>query len=245
MKNNNEHLPEAYKQCSKVTRATFKDDKHLPILMGISKNNSDKVFFSLGHENPYVMTKGEAKYLVQAVNSLYNQLFEEDNSNVSADVNLTDGFQTPENEEVKASKELKELIEGKTEEIKEVFNKIKQIIKENTGEEISEDEVQQMIDGKKDLENIFENLSTEEKEELEKQMIEERRKRVDEHFEDLESELLGTIRKEELPEFTFEYFEEVFKDKGLAFLKEELAKLPKQNRESMIKRFVDKYESFN
>jgi len=241
---NTEHLPEAYKECSQLLRATYGNDTYLPVLMGVSKNNSDKVFFSLGHENPVVMTKEESKYLVNALISLYKELFNEDLGPKEfhhTGVNIFNGFDTPEDKNVQASKELAQLIDGKEKDIKEVFQKLKAVVKEMTGQELSDEKIEELSKQKEDLENIFENLSPEEKELLEKQIIEEKRRETEEHFESLEKELLGEIKIEELPEFTFEYFDKIYTDKGIAFLKEELAKLPKTDRQSMIEKFMDKY----
>lgn len=129
-----------------------------------------------------------------------------------------------------------------------VFEKAKKHIldykKSKLGNKSIEEEVVDELEAtESDMSQVLDNLSPEEKEELAREKAAEMRKQVFDKAAALEKELLGEIKTEPNVSYDYEHFNKIFLEKGTAALKEELAKLPKEERKPMIDKIVAEHKS--
>lgn len=132
---------------------------------------------------------------------------------------------------------------GASEEINELIDKVKiagnKLRKEDLEDSVKESIMQEI----EDVRSLVDKMPEAEKNAFYKQMAKRTESVLDEKVADLEKELLGDIEIEEEPDFSYAYFEGVFIKKGIQALKEELAKIPKEDRKAIIEKITKEHSN--
>lgn len=263
-KKSKDYLPKSYADCGVVSKANLEDEKaddYLPMYLGIDKKDPNKYFFSMGPNNPYTMHKTEVVYLIEGLKALLKNNEKIDDAEYAELVvstknviKISDGFEVPKDNNVEHSKILSDLIEGKKEGEdtetekensmpKEILSKLKEVAKKLLGKNLSDEDIKELEEQRKDVEKIMESMSPEEKEELQHQMAKEKRDEIYEQAKAFEKELLGDIVAQEDIVYDYDHFVKIYeKDRSVLALKEEMAKLPKGERAAMIAKIVQEFE---
>ena len=96
-----------------------------------------------------------------------------------------------------------------------------------------------------DFQKIIESLTPEQREKMEAELSLKREDLIAKRAKEFELELLGEVEIEESVVYDFEYFKNLYEKKGMAFLKEEMAKVPKEEREELTQKIVEHYKAKN
>lgn len=264
-----ENMPKAYADCGKLSKANLgnPDDDHLPVYLGVDKKDPNKYYFSLGPSNPYHMHKNEVIYLIGALKELLKHNegnisdteFEKLVTDSNATISIADGFTPAPDSDIAHSKELADMINDvgtEKEEDKsgveekesrsaiptEILKKVKELAKKLTGKDLTDEEVKDLEAQQQDVKEVMNNMTPEEIEELNQQMAKEKRDEVYARAKELEKELLGDIKAEEDVVYDYDHFVKIYeKDRSVQALKEEMAKLPKAERSTMITKIVEEF----
>lgn len=104
-----------------------------------------------------------------------------------------------------------------------------------------EKELAEIASLKQDFENHTKEMTEEEKEAYEQTLHKKEEEALDKKASEFEKMLLGKIESDDDVEYNFAYFLEVHKTQGAAALKEELTKLPKEDRDPMIAKIKEEW----
>jgi len=226
--------------CDRVYKSTLGDPdlNQMDLLIG-KVDGRDKILLSFGSGNPpYVLEKHHYLYLVAALTKVGNKLFEEGfKQDMKTEITngLKDGSCLPmvgssigkssPSEEELTPEELKEFLKGK----------LPDDVKVDDIDLSSFNEMKEKIE---DFEKIMESMSDEDRAVLEKAAAAEREKLIYEKAKALEAELLGEIEVEEVKQRDYKFYKKIYIDKGPEAMREELAKLGKEERKSIIDQVI-------
>ena len=213
------------------------------------------------------MHKNEVIYLIGALKELLKHNegnisdteFEKLVTDSNATISIADGFTPAPDSDIAHSKELADMINDvgtEKEEDKsgveekesrsaiptEILKKVKELAKKLTGKDLTDEEVKDLEAQQQDVKEVMNNMTPEEIEELNQQMAKEKRDEVYARAKELEKELLGDIKAEEDVVYDYDHFVKIYeKDRSVQALKEEMAKLPKAERSTMITKIVEEF----
>lgn len=233
-----------YQACEIINRVTLGDpaNSELPINMGKVKGK-DMFLLGIGDDDaPFKLNKNEFLYLLTSLTKIGGKSFEDEGLVLadevakaldSGDIRSHIGSSDPQN----GTKE------RTIEELQELLEKRKEAGKSIQEEEPDTPEYEDAVKSAKDMQEIFESLSPEEKKILEKDIAEQRQNAVFNRAKALEKDLTGDLETEPKIEYNYAYFNKIYKDKGTDFMREELAKIPKEERKAIIDQIVQEVKA--
>tara|TARA_R110000772_G_scaffold57842_3_gene130919 strand:- start:336 stop:1175 length:840 start_codon:yes stop_codon:yes gene_type:complete len=229
-------LHRSFQQCETISRVTLGNpsNNELPINMGKVK---DKDLFLLGigdGEEPFKMNKKEFLYMLKALNKIGGKIFEDEGEDLTAELALAKPLI-----ELGSSEAPKELEDKTIEELQDLLEKAEKLKKSIQEEEPDTPEYEEAVKSSKDMQEIFNSLSDEEKKILEKDIAKQRQDAIYDRAKALEKDLTGDLETEAKIDYNYAYFKKIYKDKGTNFMREELAKIPKEERKDIIDKIVE------
>lgn len=240
-----------FKSCDKIYYCTLGNPKDQNLLLIIGQTSDEKyILVGFGENDPFVLAEEEFYYLIVAFTSVGNKLF-----NGDLQKNIDEGLKTgscvptigsgrhpngsplnvPESE-----------FEGKTpveslEKIKDLMNKKKkaeEAMKDFDEDDIDTPEYNEALKMAEDFSQTLDSFSEEEKKQLAKELSKQNEENIYKKAKALEKDLLGDIEEDEAITYDYRYFKKVFKEQGPEHLREELAKIPKEERPEVIQKIV-------
>lgn len=220
------HYEDGFKQPSKVVN---KESEELEALIKDTIVNKLK---DAGYPVPKgaVKTKGDVPPGMTKEDAI--KMAEDEAAKYIADPRNKEGFD--------ALDKLKGMLKGLGAKLpKELKDQLPEDIKEELEEQSAEEKKENAF--KEDVKGMIDKMTPEEKEEFLKNQVKEARDEMFENLKKFESELLGEIEVEEDVKYDYDYYKKVF-DKGkLPALREELAKIPKEERQAIINKIVEEH----
>ena len=247
----------AFAKAKKIFKCVLGDPMHneLPIYGAyIEENNS--FILSLGEELPIEMSEVHFKYFMKAILKLGSSVYEEDHSDTLQDflsskdkvgeiseptigygsgIGVTAAGTSGVKKHFTSSKDMEEYLEK----LKNAKDRTKELEEQ---EEIDTEEYKAVKETLEDLQKSYEKLSPEEKQAVMEDMSKRKEELLQKTTEEFEKLLKGELEEEPKIELTYEYFKNIYDTKGKDFMREELAKLPPEERREMIKKITEAYE---
>lgn len=238
----------AFKKCDKVYKSTLgnPDLNEMPLYIG--KKGEEYLLSFGGKEAPFELSKYQILYLLSALTRVLDEDFKGNGSSLQDEVKISldegvvpiigSNIITPTKETKKSPEDLKEFLE-RAEKAKEILDSSKG----KEGEEEVEEEMSEAYQAAKreleDFEEVYQSFTPEERNKLSQVMSEKSRDLLFEKAKSLEEELLGEIESDPSISYDYSYFKKIYTDKGAEFMREELAKIPKEERKDIINKIVE------
>jgi hypothetical protein len=229
-------VPEHFRHCDHVYRSVFKHNGRVgyPIYLGVKDND---IVFSIGLDNPITLDKNTLAYLGITLSNLADTVLTEDlkisdvkkhQAEIADDIEISvraiDASDALE-EEKEALDTLKDQMMGNAEDSLDT-----------SGLEEMQKEMTELVEEAKAK---FDSMSEQEKKEyaknLENKLYQIRAKKI----KALEKTLLGNLEEEPSITYDYAYFKKIFDEKGVHAFREEIAKIPKDERPAMIKQITE------
>lgn len=231
-----DNLPEAYKECNMIYKSVH-NTLELPIYLGVD-TKENKFYIGFGNENPFLLSKEEIIYMMTALGALVSKGLEEqygktpeeihkEVNSSSKDITFSKGEGYPD----KATAELKKKV-AEDQGFDELSEEDKQKLDEIKG---NLEEVQNM---QEQAEEYTKNMSPEEKSQYLKDIAKKQEELLAKKAREFERSLLGSIEEEDSITYNYDYFKDIHEKEGQAALKEELAKIPKEERQEIIDKII-------
>jgi hypothetical protein len=243
-------MPKAYKDCKVVYRATL-DDHKLPLFVGVD-DSEEEYLVGFGTAAPFSLTRRQFFYMIAALSSLMAEAVSENTGmdkdeiqqamvDMQDDVTFGKGVVDPSS--VPAEDKDPSDIEGLKGKIFGSDAADDQNIEGSISKlEEMKDTMEEMVSAREDLETMMEGMTEEERKECLKEQHKKEQDALDKKAREFERSLLGVIEEEDETVFNYNYFKEIHEKSGPAALKEELAKIPKEEREEIIQKIMAEYK---
>lgn len=247
-------IPVAYRRCKVVYRATF-DDDNLPVYLGIDAGGND-LFLGFGTDDPYQFKYEQGLYLVGAITSLVNKAHVEQKGHANIDPLMPPimkrlNLATAENKSpVTGDSDSKGKPEDKESTAESSLDELKKTIYDNTEDSEEAEAVMEELKGSlEEVKNMAseaaeftKNMSEEERNEYMKEIAEKEEQLIAKKAREFERNLMGTLEQEDETTYNYNYFKDIHAKHGQAALKEELAKIPKDERNDIIEKIKSEYK---
>lgn len=228
-----------FSECDTIYKSELVSEEgpSLALFLGMVPGK-DKILLGFGYERPFVMTERQFLYFSQAHVRLGDEMYK-DKKGYSFREAHKKNAKTEERVEMtlgKGDMPKKRSLEDLQELINE-SGKVKETL-ENT-EDVETEAYEEAKKAAEDMQEIFDSLSEEEKNALSKDIAKQQEEMLYEQAKALEKDLMGELEEEPKIEYDYHYFKKIREEKGNEVLREELAKIPKEERKAMINKIVE------
>lgn len=236
-------LHKDYQNCSKVYRVNKGNPEHgeLPITLAKVKDK-DMYLISFGEaEIPFRLNKEELIYMLTGLTKGISEMIKDETGEDVGDLTK----ENLKNANTRPSIGIGSFNPGKTlEELQELMKQAKdaQSVLEDD-EQIGTDNYEEAKRQAEDMKEIFDGLSEEEKEVLQKDIREKQEQMLYDRAKALEKDLMGSLQEEQPITYDYAYFKKVHAEQGTEMLREELAKIPREERQDIIDKIVEEAQA--
>lgn len=244
-------VPEGYESCTSMYRAVHKK-LGKEIHLGIDKP-ADKYYVGFGSNPPFILNEDELIYMMTGMSALTTESLKDNTGKdmkgiasaamkCNAEIKLSKGSITnsdPGKEDgAETSEELKKKIyeEEETEESSKKEEEIKKNMEEIKGD------LEEIKNMSEQVDEFTKKMSPEEKKAYIEDLNRKHEEQLAKKAREFERSLLGSIEEEENVTYNYDYFKDIHEKQGAAALKEELAKLPKEERQEIIDKIKAEYK---
>lgn len=238
--------------CVDIQKVTYKDKHSLAIYTG--KNlSTGKFYVALGLQKPWKLTEDQFAFMVSGLLAsieMMSKLGHTSNndsaqilSGVTGDIHIARS--TYSNSAHSSSEDQQEVDSEKQQAYMDLKKAIYDHENDGSDQDTEIQEIQKKINDVRALQRAHEaaeNEMTEEEREKQKKDLERREMELMAQKNRLfEKRLLGKLEEEEKITYDYNYFKAIHRERGMQALKEELAKIPKEERRDIIEQIKSEH----